>query len=381
MHVICQQRHLAQNLAAITHALGSKQYTLPILTHVLLSAEEPGTLHLFATNLEIGIALQLDAEILEPGKIALPAKLLHEIVQNFSEVRVELCVPEDSTTARLSTIHTKTSLRGMDAAEFPKLPERDEAALPIVFGATQLKEYIGQVAFAAGTDDGRPVLQGISVQLREEEVTLAASDAIRLAVRREKREVNEEEPALSDILIPARSMIELARILPAEGEVTMTISLDRTRVHFQAPKLAMVSRLIEGIFPPFQSLIPATYTTRAVLDRAEFAAAIKSVALFAEAHVMVLTIKEADSDLGNGTLLLDSAKEDLGDSESILDASVEGPPIQIRFGTKYLLDALDAMNTPTVALETTTHQKPGILRPVGELASPQFHVIMPMNKL
>lgn len=381
MHIICQQRTLAQSLATISHALGSKLDTLPILTHMLLTAEESGTLHLFGTNLEISIALQIDVEVLEPGKVALPAKLFHEIIQNLADGRVELRVSEDSTTARLSTISTKTCLRGIDAADIPKLPECDETSRPVVFGAAQLKEYIGQVAFAAGSDNGRPVLQGISVQLKDEEVTLAAADAIRLAVRRGKREPIEEELVQSDILIPARSMIELARILPAEGEIKMTISLDRTRVRFQAAKLDIVSRLIEGIFPPFQGLIPATYTTRTVLDRAEFAAAIKSVALFAEDHVMLLSIKEAESDLGNGSLLLESAMEDLGDSESILDANVEGPAIQIRFGTKYLLNALNAINTPAVALETTTSQKPGILRPVGELATPQLHAIMPVAKL
>lgn len=380
MHLFCQQHALDQSLATVSHALASKQYTLPILSHVLLTADETGTLKLSATNLEIGISLQLDAEILEPGAIALPAKLFHEIIHTLVDARIELCVPDNVTTARISTAHTKTSLRGMDAAEFPKIPECDDTALPIIFEAAEIKEYIGQVAFAAGSDDSRPVLTGISMQFHEAKVTLAASDAFRLAVRHAEREQNDDELAQSDILIPARTMTELARALPDEGAVKMMIAADRSRVHFHTAKLDLISRLIEGTFPPFQGLVPTTYTTRAVLDRLEFSAALKSAALFAEANTLLISIKVPESDLGNGTVLIDSSKEDLGDGQSILDASVEGPAIQIRFGSKYLIDALATISTPTIALETTTHLKPGIIRPVGETAVPQFHVVMPMNK-
>jgi len=379
MHFICQQRTLAQSLAIVNRALAGKHYMLPILTHVLITADDAGTLTLSATNLEIGIALRLDADILEPGTIALPAKLLHEIIQNLSDVRIELCVPNDSATARISTAQTKTSLRGMDAAEFPKQPERD-TALPIIFEAALLKEYISQVAFAAGSDDSRPVLTGILMQFHEAEVTLAASDAFRLAVRRAEREPNDNELAQSDILIPARTMTELARALPDEGTVEMTIAPDQSRVYFHTARLDITSQLIEGTFPGFLGVVPAIHTTRAVVDRLEFAAALKSAALLSEAHTLLLTIKAPESALGNGTVLIDSSKEDLGEAQSILDASAEGPAIQMHFGSKYLLDALNAMSTPTVALETTTSQKPGILRPVGELATPQLHIIMPMNK-
>ncbi|HET8843269.1 MAG TPA: DNA polymerase III subunit beta [Ktedonobacteraceae bacterium] len=381
MHLICQQHTLAQSLNIINHALAGKQYTLPILSHVLLTTNEAGMLTLSGTNLEIGISLQLDAEILEPGTIALPAKLFSEIVQNLAEARVELCVSDEHPTkARISTEHNKNSLQGMDSADFPKIPSCDQTTCPILFEATQLKEYINQIAFAAGFDDSRPVLTGILMRFCEAELTLAASDSFRLAVRRVQREPNDDELMQSDILIPVRAMIELARALPHEGKVEMRIAPDRSQVHFHTAKLDLISRLIEGTFPPFHGLVPATYTTRAVLDRATLSAALKSAALLAEAHTLLLTIKEPESELGNGAILIDASKEDLGNGQSILDASVEGPAIQIRFGSKHLIDALASISTPTVALETTTYLKPGIIRPVGETAISQLHVIMPMNK-
>lgn len=381
MHIICQQDQLTQALSTVTRAISSRS-TLPILANILITAQKR-TLTLSATNLEMSITLRLDTEILSPGTITLPGKLLHELIGSFADCRVEILVPDGSTTAQITTRHNQASLKGMDAAEFPQILSCDDGLLPISLDAALLKEVIGQVAFAAASDDSRPVLAGVLVQFHENTITLASADAFRLAMCSASREQTDEELTPSSILIPARTLTELARLLPTEGQVELTVSANPNQVLFHVSNLDLVSRLIEGTFPPYQNLIPKSYTTRAVLDRSEFLAALKSATLFTDgsSRTMQISIKAPETDLGNGVLTIDAQAEAKGDGASTLDASVEGPPIQMIFSSKYLTDALAAISTPAVALETTTTSQPGVLKPVGELSGSQLYVVMPMHKL
>src|SRR5437660_4923659 len=142
-----------------------------------------------------------------------------------------------------------------------------------------LKEMIEEVAFAAADDDSRPVLTGVLVQVSDERLTFAAADAFRLAVR--VAPLPGDDHPRGDSLIPARTLTELARILPSEGPVEMIVTPNRSQVLFHTASLDLVSRLIEGSFPNFRQIIPQEHTTRAVVETKEFAAAVKSAALFA----------------------------------------------------------------------------------------------------
>ena len=188
-----------------------------------------------------------------------------------------------------SSLRSSANIKGMDSAEFPQIPSNEGGEVPVLLDAPQLKEMIEQVAFAAADDDSRPVLTGVLVQVSDEKITFAAADSFRLAVR--VADLPGDDHPRGDILIPARTLTELARILPAEGPVEMIVTPNRSQVLFHTPSLDLVSRLIEGTFPPFRNIIPKESTTRAVVETKEFAAAVKSSALFARDSSNIARVK------------------------------------------------------------------------------------------
>ncbi|MEO7019712.1 MAG: DNA polymerase III subunit beta [Ktedonobacteraceae bacterium] len=376
MKIICKQQDLSRGLSAVSHAVSSRS-TLPILANILLATDHD-RLKLSATNLEIGINCWVEAQIVEEGTTTVPAKLLTDFVSSLPQASVEMTMPADSHTLTIKSLRSSANIKGMDAAEFPQIPSNEGGETPVILDAPQLKEMIDQVAFAAADDDSRPVLTGVLVQVSDEKITFAAADSFRLAVRVADL-VGNEHPR-GDILIPARTLTELARILPAEGPVEMIVTPNRSQVLFHTPNLDLVSRLIEGTFPPFRNIIPKESTTRAVVETKEFAAAVKSSALFARDSSNIARVKinsVGEDGQGIGSITIEATAEDLGDNVSTVNANVDGPSLEVIFNVKYLGDVLATIGTPEVALEASSASKPGVLKPVGP--NDHTYVIMPMH--
>ncbi len=376
MKITCKQQDLSRGLLAVSHAVSSRS-TLPILANILVTTDH-GRLKLSATNLEIGINCWVDAQIHEEGTTTVPAKLLTDFVNSLPQASVDITVPEGSNTMGIKSLRSSANIKGMDASEFPLIPSAEGGEEPVLLDATLLKEMIDEVAFAAADDDSRPVFTGVLVQVGDEKITFAAADAFRLAVR--VAPLPGDDHPRGDILIPARTLKELARILPSEGPVQMIVTPNRSQVLFHTEHLDLVSRLIEGSFPNFRQIIPKEHSTRAVIETKEFAAAVKSAALFARDSSNITRVKINPGDSGGlepGAITIEATAEDLGDNTSIVNAAVDGPELQIIFNVKYLEDVLSVIDTPEVALEANAPTRPGVIRPVG--SADYTYVIMPMH--
>jgi DNA polymerase-3 subunit beta len=374
--IICKQQDLSRGLSAVSHAVSSRS-TLPILSNILLTTDH-GRLKLSATNLEIGINCWVDAQIEEEGTTTVPAKLLTDLVSSLPQAPVEMALVEDTNTLNVKSLGSTANIKGMDASEFPLIPNAEDGEPPVVLEAMLLKEIIAEVAFAAADDDSRPVLTGVLVQVGGEKITLAAADAFRLAVR--VAALPGDDHPRGDILIPARTLTELARILPSEGMVEMIVTPNRSQVLFHTQNLDLVSRLIDGTFPNFRQIIPKEHSTRAVVETKQFAEAIKRAALFARdsSNITRIKINAGENDgLEPGSITVEATAEDLGDNTSTINAAVDGPELQIIFNVKYLADVLTVVGTPEVALEANAATKPGVIKPVG--ADDYTYVIMPMH--
>jgi DNA polymerase-3 subunit beta len=374
--ITCKQQDLSRGLTAVSHAVSSRS-TLPILSNILLATDQ-GRLKLAATNLEIGINCWVDAQIHEEGTTTVPAKLLTELVSSLPQAPVDISVAEDTNLLTIKSSGSITNIKGMDASEFPLIPSAEGGEPPVLLDAVLLKEMIAEVAFAAADDDSRPVFTGVQVQVNEEKITFAAADAFRLAVR--VAPLPGDDHPRGDILVPARTLTELARILPAEGPVEMIVTPNRSQVLFHTPQLDLVSRLIDGTFPNFRQIIPKEHATRAVVETKRFAEDVKRAALFARdsSNITRVKINPGEHDgLEPGSVTIEATAEDLGDNTSTLNAAVDGPELQIIFNVKYLADVLAIIGTPEVALEANGATKPGVIKPVG--ASDYTYVIMPMH--
>jgi len=374
--ITCKQQDLSRGLSIVGHAVSSRS-TLPILANILLSTDN-GRLRLYATNLEIGINCWIDAEVHEEGTTTVPAKLIADLVNSLPPASVDIVVPEDSHTMSIKSMRSSANIKGMDPSEFPLSPNTEGSDPAVIVDAAQLKEMIAEVAFAAADDDSRPVLTGVLVQVSTGKMTFAAADAFRLAVR--VSVLPDDSVLRNDILIPARTLTELSRILPSEGSVQMIVTPNRSQVLFHTENIDLLSRLIEGTFPNFRQIIPKEHTTRAVVETKEFAAAVKSVAPFARdsSNIARIKINGGGSDgMEPGALTIEATAEDVGNNVSIINAAVDGPEQQIIFNVKYLAEVLSVLDTPEVAIEVTSASRPGVVKPVS--SADYTYVIMPMS--
>lgn len=375
MKVTCLQENLKRGLATVSHAVAGKS-TLPVLSNVLL-ATDGGRLKLAATNLEVGITHWIGAQVIEEGAVTVPAKLLADVVGGLPNDRVTLTLDPRTQTVRVECARFTSNIKGIEADEFPTIPTISDRDPTVSITPAVLREAIDQVAFAAATDDSRPVLAGVLIRLRDNRLTLAAADGFRLATRG----ITLPEPTgqSQDFIVPARALSELARIIgEAEGSVGITVTPGGSQVLFHTDSTELVSRLIDGKFPDFERIIPAQYLTRSVLDTAELAKAVKLASYFASAsqNVVKLTL-ESGGDLGPGRLVISANAAEVGDNTGEIDGMVHGEGGPIALNVKYLAEALGAIKSAQVALETQTPQSPGVFKPVGQEG--YVHIIMPMS--
>jgi DNA polymerase-3 subunit beta len=374
MKVSCLQENLAKGLGVVSRAVSTRS-TLPVLANVLL-ATEGGRLKLSATNLEIVITCWIGAKVVEDGTITVPARTLNDLVNTLPPDQVEMELDTKTQTLHLACARTEANIKGIDATEFPLVPEPDnEVSHRIEAGV--LKSMINQVAFAAATDDARPTLTGVLTKIKDNTITMAATDGFRLSVRSAELPESVEEPMT--VVIPARALSELARIAGDETEmVGVSMPEGRNQVLFDMENVVLVTQLIDGNFPDYEPVIPKRYSTRTVLNAGEFAKACKMAEIFArEASHTARVLVQPGDELMPGYATISATSSETGDNVAQIDAVVEGEEVEIAFNVRYMSQVLSVMGTAQVALETTKSTDPGVIRPVGDVD--YLHIIMPMH--
>ncbi|MFO7270542.1 DNA polymerase III subunit beta [Sphaerobacter thermophilus] len=375
MRLSCQQEDLQRALGYVSRAV-SRKSTLPVLGNVLLSAEG-GRLKLAATNLEIAITAWADATVEEEGTITVRSDLLTEFVASLPNDSVSIELDRRTLSVAVSCARSKAHIKGIGAEDFPTLASIGDTEPTARIDPAEFREAIGQVAFAAATDDSRPVLAGVLAEFEGASLTLAAADGFRLSVRR--CDLVEPSRESLSIVVPARALQELARIIgDLEDPIDMAVTPNRSQLLVRAGSIEFLSRLIDGHFPDVRHIIPQTYGTRMVVSRDEFLAAARRAKLFAQSNndVVRIQMNPGDGELDPGFATISAQAAETGDNEDHLEAQVEGPQAHIAFNGRYLTEVLSVMRSTEVALEMTSPNAAGVFKPVG---SDDFtHVIMPM---
>jgi DNA polymerase-3 subunit beta len=373
MKLSCLQENLSRGLGTVGRAVAART-TLPVTQNVLL-ATDGGRLKLAATNLEIAISCWIGAKVEEEGAITVPARLLSEFVGSLPADKLEMAVPGGSRVLELRCARFQARISGTDASDFPPIPQLAQGITTSI-EAEALRQAITQVVMAAATDESRPVLTGVHCEFDGDRLTLAAADGFRLAVR--YTTLATPMPEKMTAIVPARSLNELHRLAADQEEpVQITLNPQRGQVLFRLKNIEMVSQLIQGNFPNYAQLIPQSYTTRAVVDVAEFTRATRMAAIFArDGAGIVRLVTTPGAEAAPGKMTVSARAEEIGDNVSELDASVEGQDSKIAFNARYLTDVLGVVKQAQVALETTTPSSPGLVRPVGD--DSYLYVVMPM---
>ncbi len=375
MKVTVLQENLARGLGIVAKAV-SPRSTLPVLANVLIASDE-GRLRLSATNLEMGITCWIPARIDEEGSTTVPARTFSDLVATLptDQVLLKLDVPTQTLNVRGGT--STNDIKCIDAQEFPPLPVPDfDGAVQINVG--DFREMIHQVAFAASSDEARPVLMGVLVQVEKDKLTMAAADGFRLSVR--KAVLSTPSPAPVSAIVPSQALKELARVATdGEDPIYMVLPKGRGQVVFRVKDVEVVSQLIDGTFPDYQQIIPRSYKSRTLVSTASLLKACKQAEIFARegSNVARFNIKSAQGEMQPSEVEISATSEETGKNETIVEATVDGGGLLIAFNVKFLREALEVIRTPNVALETSAPNAPGVVKPVGD---DQFlHVIMPMH--
>jgi DNA polymerase III subunit beta len=375
MRVTVLQENLARGLSIVSKAV-SPRSTLPVLANILIASDE-GRLRLSATNLEMGITCWVAARIEEEGSTTVPARTFSDLVSTLPSDQVLLKLDTSTQTLNVRGGTSTNDIKCIDAQEFPPLAVPDfENAVQINVG--DFREMIHQVAFAASSDEARPVLMGVLVQVDKDKLTMAAADGFRLSVR--KAVLSAPSAASISAIVPSQALKELARVATdSEEPIYMVLPKGRGQVVFRVKDVEVVSQLIDGTFPDYQQIIPRSYKSRTLVSTSSLLKACKQAEIFARegSNVARFNIKTAQGEMQPSEVEISATSEETGKNETIVEATVDGGGLLIAFNVKFLREALEVIRTPNVALETSAPNAPGVVRPVGD---DQFlHVIMPMH--
>ena len=378
MKISCLQENLSRGLAVVGRAVASRA-TLPVTQNVLLSVDQ-SMLKLSATNLEIAMTTWVGAMIEEEGSITVPARLLTEFVNSLPNDKIDLELNQGSGLLQISSGNSNAHINITDASEFPPIPTVDDGVAAEV-DPLVLKSAITRVAFAAATEESRPVLTGVEMKLDGSRFTMAAADGFRLAVHHGA--LLKSVPEEVSVIIPARTMSELNRLIgdreeaveilmtPAKGQVMFRVQGGET--------VEIVSQLLQGTFPNYEQLIPQSYTTRAVMDLPTVLRAARTASIFARdgSNIIRMHLMPAAADMEPPKVEISARSEEVGDNQDVVDLDeIEGEEGKIAFNSRYLLDVLAVLDKGKVALETTTSSSPGVFKPTD--SEDYIHVVMPM---
>ena len=373
MRLSCLQENISRGLSVVGRAVATRT-TLPITQNVLISTDQ-SRLRLTATNLEIAISTWIGAQIEEEGSITVPARLLTDFVNYLPQEKIDISLTTQPMGLSLSCARFEANINGTIAEDFPPIPTVESGVMGKV-GPQLLRDAITHVAFAAATEDSRPVLTGIKVEIEGDDFTFAAADGFRLAVFKGKLAA----PISEDVsfIIPARALHEINRIIGTQQEdVEFTVTPSKSQALFKLHDIEMVSQLIQGTFPNYSQLIPQSYSTRAVVNSAEFLRATRTASIFARDGSGIIRVHmAAGSEDAPGKLSISSRADEVGDNMSEIDAQIEGEESKIAFNSKYLTEVLDVIGEGEVALESTSPSSPGVLKPTND--DTYLHVVMPM---
>ena len=369
MQLICLNETLSAGLSRVGRAASPRATAMPILGHVLLDAT-PATLTLAASNLEWHIVQQIPAVVTEPGRVTVPAAAFAEWVKMLpAGLTSELTLDATSLTLSMTCDQANARFRGLDATEYPLLPEPDADSVEVE--ATALRAALTRVAFAASEDAARPVLTAVLAHFARQTLTLAAVDGYRLS----EAQVPLAAPVTTpfDVLIPAPVLAEVQRLLGREGTVTLSVTdlRDRIALHFDAT--TVVSQVVAGTYPNYKAVIPTSTATSVTVERAAVLHACQRARIFARDVGGLVRLH-----LDDAGLMVTAESATGGEGSTVVPlVDQQGPALDIAFQVGFLIEALAALDTSLVSLRFNSARQPGV---IGLTNADTFvHAVMPME--
>lgn len=367
MKIIVQSSELKKSLGIVSRGVSSRPQ-LPILSGVLLKALG-NEVSLVATDLEVSFWLSLSAKVEEEGEVVIPAKLFSELISGLPSGNVTLTVEKHVVKIEVDGIVSE--IVGQGAEDFPSIPRANKAQ--IVLRSGDFRQKVDRVCVSAARDDTRPVLTGVLWEISGDKVSLVATDGYRLSVDKlilSKTELDKE----SRLILPSRTLQEISKMLGETGVDNFSLEFDKNnqQVIFKVGEIEVASRLIAGEFPPYQQIMPNTYSSKAVFGRGEILEGVKRASLFARDNANIVKLQ-----MEKDFVVVRAESSQVGTSVTKLVATTEGEEMTVAFNARYLLDYLATCTSDKVIWETEGELKPSVFR--NEDEETWVQVIMPVR--
>jgi DNA polymerase-3 subunit beta len=362
MDVTCDREQLLRHLQVVEKGT-SKRSSIQVLAGIQLAAHG-GELHLAATDMEMSVRTRVVAQVGTDGVVVAPGKKLLEIVRSLGGETVQLRLADGMLVIESDGARYEQNVFSAD--DFPQLPPTTGSLFSLDRDA--LLQTVHAVGRAASTDESRPVLTGVKVQISAEQLTMVATDSYRLSVRDTSISTDLPEPV--EAIIPARALTELTRIADASAAASIAIGVEAGQVLFGIDETWVTARRIEGQFPNHQQLIPQAFEHEARIDRAELLEVVNRARVMAERNPLRLAFT-------SGQLTISAATQDIGSAEESLPVTYDGEDLTIGFNADYLRDGIQSFDDDVVTLKLISPLRPGLLS--GAEDTSLLYLIMPVR--
>lgn len=356
-----QKENLLKGIQIVQNVITPKT-TLPILSHILLETQQ-NKLRLTATDLDIGISCVIPVDSEDTGAITVPAKRFGDIIKELPAQEITINTKKNN----LITIEAQNCLfkiMGLVKEEFPKLPEfKDKEAIKLE--QPVLKAMLGLTAFAVSMDEARYILNGILFKIKQDTLTLVATDGKRLAIAEHKLKQTTDKDIR--IIVPIKTIQELNRNLKEEGELSLILGANQAL--FDLGDALVISRLIEGEFPDYQQVVPAPSENKITVEREQFLLATRRAALLATPDYQAVKLE-----IFKDKLVISKSTPDIGESREELSVAYKGKEMVIGFNPVYIIDVLKNLSADKVEIEIADSEKPAVIRMSGYI-----YVVLPMR--
>lgn len=366
MKLICDQADLEQALNIVSKAI-TPNTTLPVLNNILLKAEK-GKIYFSATNLEVAIQYFFHADIQTEGEITVPAKLISSYISLIKDEKIELFLLENDTL-QIKSPSSHTKIKGINALEFPVIPVIEKQNT-IKIQRKDMDLAIMQTVFAASLNTSRPTLSGVLFDVNNQTLTIVATDSYRLAEK--KIHLQKGTDLNIQCIIPARTIIELGKILDRSKEEEIELNICQNQVLFIIGDIQLMSRLIEGKFPPYEKIIPKETKTKLEVNAEELSNVARRVSLFARENNNSVKVLVED-----GKLIIATDETKIGEERAEIHVKTSGDDNKISLNAQYLLDVLNFIQCDTVIMEIDDKLSPVVIKSLKE--TDYTYIIMPLK--
>jgi DNA polymerase-3 subunit beta len=343
---------LHEGLGAVASSVPAKT-TLPVLANVLVEASKDG-LRLSATDLDIAVSTTIPASVDQDGSMTLPARKLVEIVKEMPDAAIRV-TGSGEQRAQIECGKSKFKLLGLSREEFPAFPTVNfDGGWKVP--AKDLQKLITHVAFAASTEESRPILNGVLWELRPDRMRMVATNGHRLA--RMDVPTSGQAGGQTDLIIPPKALDQIRRLFGGEEEIE--IAKSENHLGFRSATTRIYTRLIEGPYPNYEQVIPRENDKSLTADKSGLAAALRRMSIVASDQTHRIRMAFI-----NGACKLSVQTPDLGEAQEEISVAYEGDPLEIGFNAAYLLEILKYMPTDEVRMTFKAPERAATCEPVG----------------